>query len=103
MTAKIKFNGDFKQIDDSEKEFIDGKIDKFVSKHSSSFSDIHIKLDCHVHKEKSKGKHAFACKIRTSSGEGDFNSENQDFGAGKSVVGALDKIERQIKKSTYNR
>ena len=98
MESKIKVIGDFSRVNEEETEFINQRLKKFTEKYSTDFSEMHLKLDCHTHKETSRGRPAYICKLSISSDKGNFNAENQDFGAEKTIHGALNKIERQIKK-----
>lgn len=98
MPSKIKFLGDFSRINDEEMGFVNKKLKNFTDKYESNFSEMYIKLDCHVHRETSRGRPAYYCKVGLTSDKGKFNAEQQDFGAEKTISGALDKIERQIHK-----
>ena len=98
MESKIKFVGDFSRVSDEEKGFINEKIEKFEEKHQADFSEMHIKLDCRLNKETSRGRSAHSCKISISSDHGLFNAEDKEFSAVKAISACLEKIEKQIVK-----
>ncbi|MBS3136720.1 HPF/RaiA family ribosome-associated protein [Candidatus Woesearchaeota archaeon] len=98
MLNKIKCVGDFSRINDEEKEVINKKLSKFCEKHSIDFSEIYINLDCHIHKETSRGRTSYYVKLNVDSDNGRFHAENQDFGAEKTISGALKKLDSQIMK-----
>ena len=97
MESKIKVVGDFDRVNEEEKEWINKKLDDFTSKFDPFFSEMHINLNCGLEKETSRGRPAYSCKINISSDHGNYHADNKDFGAEKTIVGALDKLERQIK------
>ena len=98
MDSKINFVGDFSRVNDEERGFINERLRKFLDKHQIDFNEIEIKLDCHLHKETSRGRKAHYCKMHIFSDKGNFHADNQDFGAENAITGALSKIERQINK-----
>ncbi len=98
MQSKIKAIGEFDRLDDAEKDMINERLAKFEEKHEGDFSEMHLKLDCHRQKEKTRGRSAYICKLNIDSDNGRYHANNQDFGAEQTVIGALDKIERQMQK-----
>ena len=98
MQSKIKVLGDFDRVNEEERNFINGQLDKFIEKHDPDFNEMHLKLDCQEEKETSRGRASYVCKLNLASDNGKYNAENHDFGAEKTIVGALNKIERQIRK-----
>ncbi|MCK5283233.1 MAG: HPF/RaiA family ribosome-associated protein [Nanoarchaeota archaeon] len=98
MESKINFKGDFSRVNEEELQIINEKLERFEQKHKSDFNEIHINLDCHIHKETSRGRPAYYCKMNLDSDHGRFHAEQQDFGAEKTISGALKKIDTQIMK-----
>lgn len=98
MESKIKFVGDFSRVSEEEKGFINERLEKFREKHENDFSEMHIKLDCQLEKEKSRGRTAHLCKISISTDHGLFNAEDKEFSAEKAIFACLNKVEKQITK-----
>ena len=96
MESKIKFVGDFSRVSEDEKRFINERIEKFEEKHENDFSEMHIKLDCQLSKETSRGRSAHFCKISISSDQGLFNAEDKEFSAEKAISACLNKIDKQM-------
>ena len=99
MNNNIKFVGDFSRVNEEEREFINKKLEKFATKHSSDFSEIHLSINLKIHKETSRGRPAYYCKLNLSTDKGNFHAESQDFGAEKTISETLDKLDKQIEKS----
>jgi ribosome-associated translation inhibitor RaiA len=98
MESKIKVTGDFERVNDEEKGWINVSLDKFTEKYSPFFEEMHINLSCERTKETSRGRPSYVCKANVVSDHGKFHADNTDFGAEKTIVGTLDKIQRQIAK-----
>ncbi len=96
MESKIKFVGDFSRVSEEEKGFINERLEKFKEKHKNEFSEMHIKIDCHLDKETSRGRSAHSCKISISTDHGLFNAEDHQFSAEKAISACLNKINKQI-------
>ncbi len=94
--SEVLMKGDYSGLHGEEKEFVMKKMKKFSEKYETNLSNVHIKLDCEKHRESHKGKKSFQCKIAADIKEGMFNADNTDFGEAKAIVGALEKIDRQI-------
>ncbi|MBR9698936.1 hypothetical protein GOV09_00565 [Candidatus Woesearchaeota archaeon] len=98
MEDKIKVTGDYSRINDEEKKFFNRRIDKFIEKHDNDFSEMLINLDCHTHKETSRGRPSYHCKLTVHTDQGKFHADSHDFGGEKSLSGALAKVEKQMQK-----
>jgi|SRR3989338_6223449 len=98
MLAKMMTKGDFSRVNDEEKEIINKKLEKFLEAHSFGVSEMRISLDCHLHKETSRGRPAYYVKINIDSDKGRFHAEHQDYGVEKTISATLKKIDVQIKK-----
>ena len=98
MDSKISFTGDFSRVNEEEREFLNKDLEKFTERHEQDFNEMHLKIDCKMHKETSRGRPSYFIKLTLVSDRGRFHSENQDFGAEKTLVGALRKLDVQIDK-----
>lgn len=98
MLSKIKFRGDLKKLSENEKGEINERLRSFEEKNKDFFREMHLNIDCKPHKEKTRGKQSYFCRINLDSDNGRFHADEQNFGASIAVNGALKKIERQILK-----
>lgn len=103
MESSIQFVGDFSRVDGEEKDFINKRLDRFQKKFTPLFKEMLIKIDCHIHKETSRGRPAYYTKIHVFTDHGNFNAEQQAFGAEKAISLTLDKIEKQVAKHIASR
>jgi ribosome-associated translation inhibitor RaiA len=99
MESKIKFMGDFSRVNEEERNFINKRIEKFEQKYQPLFSEMLIKMDCHLHKETSRGRFAHYCRITVATDQGKFTANDQEFSAEQTISRCLDKIEKQITRS----
>jgi len=97
--TNFKIRGDYSRVNEEEREFINKKLKKFSDKHEVDFDEMYVKLDCHMDKETSRGRIAYTCKVSVDTDHGRFNAHAHDFGAEKTISGALSKVDRQIQKT----
>lgn len=103
MEANIQFVGDFSRVNEEERIFINKRLDKFQKKYPPMFKEMLIKIDGHIHKETSRGRFAIYTKVHVFTDNGNFNAEDQEFSAEKSIGLSLDKIEKQMEKHFASR
>jgi ribosome-associated translation inhibitor RaiA len=94
---KVKVRGDLNNIDDDQKEIVNKKIERFIQKHGGTLSELYLKMDCSELAKTSRIKSPYICKVQAQTEEGMFNAINKDIGPTKSLFGAFQKIERQIR------
>ena len=98
MVVKEKIMGEFGRVNEEEKDFINKELARFEKTFGEIFNEMMVKIDCHEEKKTSRGRKEYTCRINVSTDKGSFHADSAGFGAEKTIVTALNKVEKQIRK-----
>ncbi len=94
----IQVAGELGELDTLDKDSVSNDLQGFVDQYDSKFNEGHLYVYIQLHRERTRKKQQFYCKVNFTTDKGRFHSGEKGWGVEQALSKSLREIERQIEK-----